>query len=346
MRRLLPLLLVVAGLLLGPATPAFAHAGDTTEVSSYRTQVTGLSSPFDGLSVRVVEGGARLELTNDSGRPVEVLGYSGEPYLEVRPDGTWENANSPAAYVNQTLGGETPLPAGADPTAAPAWRQISTDTTIRWHDRRARRVDAGLLPQAAADPGSEHRLREWAIPLRDQVRTFEIQGTLDYEPAPVTWAWWAGAALLGLAVTLVAHRWAAGSARWLALIGGLASLGYAYARTADGAGWSGVLVLAGLLACAAAYRDPPFYLALSGFVLAAFAGFGSADVFFASVVPAAGPGWLARTAVSLAIGIGGGLALTGVLRIRAATPAAAPSTPASASASPSASAADSAVGSA
>lgn len=319
MRRLCAAVLATAGLILCPAAPASAHAGDTAEVSSYRSQVTGLSSPLDGLSARVVEGGARVELSNSSGRTIEVLGYSGEPYLAVRPDGTWENVNSPATYVNQTLEGDTPLPATADPTAAPAWRKVSPDTTVRWHDQRARWTASALPPQAAADPDTTHRLREWAIPVRDQVRVFDIQGTLDYEPAPPTWAWWAGAALLGLAAALIASRWAR-TAGPLALIGGLCVLGYAYARTADGAGLPGVLVLSGLIACALSYRQPPFFLALGGFVLAAFAGFGSADVFFAPVVPSAGPGWLPRAAVAVAIGVGSALALTGVLRIRAATP--------------------------
>ncbi|MEU4694252.1 hypothetical protein [Actinoplanes sp. NPDC023714] len=320
MRRLLATLLAAAGLILGPAAPASAHAGDTSEVTSYRTAVTAVSGAPGGVRARMVEGGARVELTNESGRSIEVLGYSGEPYLEIRPDGTYENVNSPATYFNATADGGTALPANADPTAAPAWRRVSTDTTVRWHDQRTQWTEAGLPPQAAADPDAEHRLREWTIPLRDQARVFEIQGTLDYEPAPLTWAWWLGAALAGLAVALLAHRWPR-SAGPLALIGGLAVLGYAYLRTADGGGLPGVLVLAGLLAVAAAYRHPPFYLALSGFVLAAFAGFGSADVFFAPVVPSAGPGWLARAAVAIAIGVGSGLALTGVLRIRAATPA-------------------------
>jgi hypothetical protein len=317
--RFLAAVLAVAGLILGPAAPASAHAGDTSEVTSYRTAVTGISSPLDGLTVRMVEGGARVELSNISGRPVEVLGYSGEPYLEVRPDGTYENANSPATYLNATAAGETALPANADPTAAPAWRRVSTDTTVRWHDLRTQWTEAGQPAPVVADPDSGHRLREWTIPLRDQVRVFEIQGVLDYEPAPLTWAWWVGAALLGVAVALIAHRWPR-SAGPVALLGGLSVLLYAYLRTADGGGFPGVLVLAGLLATAAVRWNPPFYLALAGFVLGAFAGFGSADVFFASVVPAAGPGWVARAAVAIAIGVGGGLALTGVLRLRAATP--------------------------
>ncbi|MEV6299648.1 hypothetical protein AB0M02_09615 [Actinoplanes sp. NPDC051861] len=320
MRRFLPVLFAVAGAILAPATPAFAHTGDTDGVSSYRVMVTGLSTPADGLSVRVVEGGARLELRNDTGRAIEVLGYSGEPYLEIRPDGTYQNVSSPAAYVNETLNGDTPLPAGADPTLAPSWRKISSGTTARWHDQRTQWREAGLPAQAAAEPGREHRISEWVVPLRDQTRTFEIQGTLDYEPAPREWAWWAGAALLGVAVALLAQRFPA-SVRPVALFGGLTTMAYATTRALDGGSWSGVLILAGLLACAASFRHPPFFLALSGFVLAAFAGFGSADVFSAPVLPVVGPGWLARTAVLVAIGAGAGLALTGILRLRAITPA-------------------------
>ena len=317
MRRLLIWLLAVAGAVVAPAGPAFAHAGDTSSVSDYRVTVTGLSRPMDGLTVRVVEGGARLELTNDSGRAIEILGYSGEPYLEVRPDGTYENTGSPATYVNQTLGGDTPVPPVADPTAAPSWRKVSGDTTVRWHDQRTQWTEAALPSELA--PGRPHRLREWAVPLRDQVRTFDIQGTLDYEPPPLAWAWWIGSALLGLAVVLLTSRWPR-SAGPVALVGGLTTLGYVVAGALDGAGWAGVPIVAGLLACAAVHRPPPFYLTLAGFVLAAFAGFGSADVFFAAVVPSAGPGWFARAAVAVAVGVGAGLALTGVLRLRAATP--------------------------
>ena len=95
MRRL-ALVVIVAGAVIAPATPASAHGGDAPGSTAYRTTVTGLSTPEKGLSVRAVEGGARLELTNETGHPVEVLGYAGEPYLDIRPDGTWQNVNSPA----------------------------------------------------------------------------------------------------------------------------------------------------------------------------------------------------------------------------------------------------------
>jgi hypothetical protein len=136
----------------------------------------------------------------------------------------------------------------------------------------------------------------------------------------VTWAWWAGAALLGLLLTALVHFWPRLVAP-LAVIAGLSVLGYAVMRGLDGAGWSGVLLVTGVLALATAWRPPPFFRALSGFVLTAFAGFGSSDAFLAAVVPAAGPDWLARGCIAATIATGAALALTGLLQMRAAVPA-------------------------
>ncbi|GIF00561.1 hypothetical protein Ari01nite_80250 [Paractinoplanes rishiriensis] len=309
--------MAVAGALLAPATPAFAHGGDATEATAYRVRITGVSTPEDGLTVRAVEAGARLELSNTTGHSVEVLGYSGEPYLDVRPDGTYQNVNSPTAYLNETLNGETPVPPNAVPTAAPHWRRISTSTTVRWHDQRTQWMSAGLPPQASADPGRAHRLRDWVVPLRVQVRTFELRGTLDWEPPPRAWLWWLGVAVTGLTATALAMRWPRSVAP-LALIGGLSPMLYATTRILDGGAPPLVLILSGLLALAAAYRHPPFYLALAGAALALFGGVTEVGAFPAAVLPAAGPGWLSRLAVTLALGIGAALCLTGVLRLRAA----------------------------
>ncbi|MEV6348995.1 hypothetical protein [Actinoplanes sp. NPDC051851] len=311
-RRLLPLL-AVAGALLVPATPASAHGGESANVTSYRTAVTGISSPMSGLSVRVVEGGARLELTNDTSRTIEILGYSGEPYLEIRPDGTYQNTSSPATYINETLAGDTPVPSTADVTTAPTWSRISSGTTVRWHDQRTHWTGTAVTSTTT------RHLRDWTVPLRDQARTFEITGTLDYEPAPAAWAWWLTAVLLGLTAAGLAWRLPR-SITPLTLLTAFSVLTYATSSALDGSGWSGVLLLAAALGLAAAYRHPPFFLTLTGFVLAAFAGFGSADVFFYPVLPTAGPAWLARTAVAATIGLGSGLALAGLLQMRAATP--------------------------
>jgi hypothetical protein len=307
--------MAVAGATLAPATPAFAHGGGAPDATAYRTRITGISTPEKGLTVRTTEAGSRLELTNETGHSVEVLGYSGEPYLDIRPDGTYQNINSPAAYPD------------ADPTAPPSWQRISTSTTVRWHDRRTHWLSAGLPPQAAADPSRPHRLREWTVPLRVQVRTFEIRGTLDWIPPPRAWLWWLTAALGGLMAMALAYRWPSSVAP-LALIGGLSPILYATTRIADGGAPPLVLILAAALALSAAYRHPPFWLALSGAVLALFGGFAETASFTAAVLPAAGPAWLSRAAVALAVGVGAALTATGILRLRAALPSTpAPSRP-------------------
>jgi hypothetical protein len=314
-------LTVVAGALVVPATPAFAHGGDAPDATAYRTTITGVSPPMSGITVRTVEAGARLELTNSTGQTIEVLGYSGEPYLEVRPDGTYQNANSPATYLNATLTGDNPVPAGADPTAPPSWRRVSSSNTVRWHDQRTHWLSPGLPPAAAADPSRTHRLRDWAVPLRDQARTFEVRGTLDWVPPPAAWLWWAGAALLALAVTALTTRWSRATGP-VALIAGLTTLWYGVTKTLNGLPFSLVLAISALVTLVtgvvAARRPAPFLVALTGALLAIFGGFAEIGVFRAAILPVAGPAWLARAAVLVAIGAGLGMAVVGVQRIRAA----------------------------
>ena len=311
MRNLL--LAGVIGAIIAPATPAFAHGGDTPSATAYRTAVTGVT--LDGVSVRAVEAGARLELRNSSGHSVEILGYAGEPYLDIRADGTWQNVNSPAAYINETLTGETAVPASADPTAPPAWRKISSATTVRWHDQRTHWLNPGLPAAAASDPSRSHRLRDWVVPLRVQTTAYEIRGTLDWAPPPRAWLWWVLAFGAFLAVFLAFSRMP------IAIVG-LAPLAYALTRALDGGSVPIAVILAGLLALAAAYWNRPFYLALSGAAVALFGGFAEAGVLGAAVLPHAGPAWLARLFVIIAIGGGAAMALTGVLRLRAAINAA------------------------
>jgi hypothetical protein len=308
------LVLAVAGAVLGPAAPASAHAGEAPDATAYRTTVSGIVPAEAGLTVRTVEAGARLELVNDTGRTVEVLGYSDEPYLEVRPDGTYENVRSPATYLNRTLAGDTPVPATADPAAPPQWRRVSTDTTVKWHDRRTHWTGDDLPPAAAREPSRSHRLRDWVVPLRDQAMTLELRGTLDYLPPPTAWLWWSGALLLAAAVTALGLR-SVRAVGALAVGAGAVLLGYAVTRALD-AGVSPVLILAALIAVAAGILRAPFLTALAGAVLAIFGGFADLGVFRAAVVPVAGPGWFARVAVLIAIGVGVGMAATGVLRLR------------------------------
>src|SRR5215468_462321 len=161
-RRLVAVLGVAVACLLATAAPASAHAADAPDATNYRTTITGLTPALPGVEVRAIEAGARLELTNTSSRTVEVLGYSNEPYLDVRPDGVYQNTNSPATYLNATLNGGVVPPANADPTAPPVWQKISDTPTARWHDKRARWAQLQPPPAVAADPGDPHRIADWS----------------------------------------------------------------------------------------------------------------------------------------------------------------------------------------
>lgn len=324
MRRTTLFVAVLAGALLVPAGPASAHGGDAPDATAYRTEVGALSTPVPGLTVRAVEAGARLELVNDTGRTIEVLGYAGEPYLEVRPDGTYQNVNSPAAYTNQTLDGASPVPSNADPAAPPQWQRISTEPSVRWHDRRTHWLDPGLPPQARADPSRPHKLRDWAVPLRQGVTTFEVRGTLTWEPPPAAWLWWAGAVALAVAVTALGRR-RTGLVGTVALVAGTISFAYAVTRaslgvegTAPAIGAAALAVAAGVLTLRA---RAPFLLLLGGVALTIFGGLADAGVLNQAVVNFPGPGWMSRAAVLTAAGAGTAMAATGLLRLRAATPA-------------------------
>ncbi|MFG2060327.1 hypothetical protein ACGFIK_02795 [Micromonospora sp. NPDC048871] len=345
-------LLTRAGLLLAgmvttltaTAAPAVAHGADAPNGTDYRVEVTAVTPDRPQLRVRVIEAGARLELTNTGDQPVEVIGYSGEPYLRVGPDGVFENTRSPATYLNRTIAGETRLPPEVNPAAAPQWRRVESGSTARWHDQRALWREAGPPAQVRAAPDREHRVRDWVVPLRDPNGSAEIRGTLHWVPPPDAYPWWVAAVLgtlavgaLGLlpAATVAGRRALAGVGGVLAL-GGLAAVLLAVGRVLDAGatGVGGVLVglltgpvwalLAGFGAIAAAWwvlrrrAGVDFPVALAGACLALFAGVTNAALLARSVVPVPWPPTLARVLVVLAVGAGAGALAAAVLRLHAA----------------------------
>ncbi|MEH0933642.1 hypothetical protein V6U80_00535 [Micromonospora sp. CPCC 205543] len=338
------------------AAPAVAHGADAPDGTDYRTAVTGLTPARPGLTVRAVETGARLELVNHTGRTVEVIGYSGEPYLRVGPDGVFENTRSPATYLNRTLAGATTLPPEADPAAAPRWRRVTDDDRVRWHDQRAQWRQPGPPARVAADPTREHRVRDWVVPLRDGAEPLEVRGTVDWVPPPDPYPWWVAAAL-GFLVVGAAGLLPAGSAAGVRALGavgavlalgGVAAVALVVGRELDAGaeGLGGVLagllsgqmwaLLTGLGALAAGgyalARRPAadFALALAGACLALFVGAANTAVLARAVVPVPWPATGARLLVTLVLAAGAGAVGAGVLRLHAAgrtTPATIPPRP-------------------
>jgi hypothetical protein len=169
-----------------PRAPAYAHGADAPDATNYRVTITAQPA-LVGVDVRTIEAGARLQLTNHSGRNVEVLGYQNEPYLEIRPDGVYQNYHSPAAYLNITIAHVDP-PTHADPTVPPVWQKVSDEPMYRWHDQRV----LWTAPRPPGDPKQPHHVRDWTVPMRVDALPLTLAGSLDWVPPAVAVAVVAG----------------------------------------------------------------------------------------------------------------------------------------------------------
>ncbi|GIH06992.1 hypothetical protein Rhe02_50590 [Rhizocola hellebori] len=331
-------LAVALTLILSTASPAFAHGADAPDATNYRSAITSTPA-LDGLEIRTIEAGARLQLTNRTGRNIEVLGYQGEPYLEIRPDGVYENFHSPATYLNITIAHVDP-PAHADPTVPPVWNKVSDEPMYRWHDQRALWTSPQQPDVVRADPGREHHLRDWTVPMRVDATPLQLKGTLDWVPPGASWLWWlaaiGGGALLALLGLTARPRV---PLALLAIAAGAVGLVYAVGRELD-AGYSSALpilgqlftaqlwntvtslvaIAAGIYALTKPKGDGDFALALGGAAVGLFAGMTNAAVFHRSITPLPWGTTTARLLVAAVIALGAGVAVAAMLRLRGTAP--------------------------
>jgi hypothetical protein len=318
---------------LGSAAPAAAHPAGVQAAVDFRTTVTGVVPAVPGLEVRFLPDGSALWLRNRTGVEVRVLGYQGEPWWRIGPDGVFENMVAPSRFADRPAEA-----AAADAKAEPQWHRVSAGSTARWRDHRS--VWHGSPPEAVtADRGADHRLRDWAVPIDVGGRPARIVGTLDWVAPPRVDVWvlliLAGIAVVGVVGT--ARRWGERVSRptvagALALAGLLAS-GYLVTVAAYAAGpgvpaFTGQLaahplaLLTGAGALAAAYavarhgRTADIIAALAGLFVAVVVGVEHATVFAHAVAPVPADGGWARLTVALAIAGGAGAATAGLLRMR------------------------------
>lgn len=329
----------VLAVALYPGTAA-AHGEEGLDDTDYRVTVTH-TPDLDGVRLRSVEAGARLELTNTGDQPVELLGYSGEPYAELRPDGLYLNTNSPAAYLNVSADNGAEVPAQATPAASPAWTKASEVPAIRWHDHRAHWMDATAPPVVAADPRHDHRVLDWTIPLRVGTTVYAATGTLDWVAPPATSAWLAGALLLAAAtaaaVVLASSRGKAAIGPALAAgIAGAAALIDAIGRSIVAADleyswpqalalhqiWPVVAALSAIAAAGYALAGKPaadLALGLAGVFTALMAGLTRFTSLNHAITATPWGGGFGRTTAILALGIGAGLAIGAAWQARGRT---------------------------
>lgn len=331
--RGLVLVAVVVVVVFGAPSSAGAHGGQGAErppASNYRTEITSVAPEVDGVSVAVVDAGSRLELRNTSGADVVVLGYDGDPYLRVGPDGVFENAHSSATALNAERFGRTPIPISADSDAAPVWRRVSSDDTVRWHDHRAHWMSETPPAPVLADP--ERRtmpISEWSVPLLVDGADVTVSGTMGWvQPLSPVW-WWLAALAIALLVVLAGRRWrtatpTAGAA--VLLVATLINAAGAWAATPGGVVprlealvlpvllWS--MLCAGMLLLVRRNRvEGQLMIGAASAGLAWVFGFADLGWLSSAVLPTAVSAPVARTTVAFAVGLGVGLVLHTVLEV-------------------------------
>jgi len=336
--RLALLLPAVLISLVAGAAPASAHSVGGSEAVNFSTRVLRVSPAVPGVVVRPVEAGARLELVNTSGRDIIVLGYDNEPYLRVGPGGVFENQSSPATYANRAALG-APVPSTANAKAAPAWKKVADGDRASWHDHRAHWMSTDPPPAVQADPGQERVINpSWSVPLRDGDTTITVTGDLRWVPGPSPAPWIILAVVLGLAA-LVAGRLRTWPTLLAVLLGALlivdivhtagswSALRVPVAEKAYGsligvAGWAVGAVAIWQFGRGRA-ESGLFYLIFSAGLITVIGGLSDVSTLSRSQLVSDLPEWLTRASVAVKLGLGLGLSIAGLLRLRAA-----PETPA------------------
>ncbi|HEY4608634.1 MAG TPA: hypothetical protein VIH06_05500 [Ilumatobacteraceae bacterium] len=151
---------LLATLTFAPAQTVFAHGGNGGSSSDYRIEVIRYDGNHEGVTVRPVELGNRMELVRTTTAEVQILGYEGEPYIRLNNDGVFENVNSPAHYVNLDRFSRTPVPPSATAKATPKWVKISDGNSVRWHDHRTHWMDTTPRQDVRDNPNVEHVIFE------------------------------------------------------------------------------------------------------------------------------------------------------------------------------------------
>ncbi len=323
--------IVVFGL---TAAPASAHTISGPRPTNYRSRIVEIAPTVPGLSARIIDLGNKIEVTNRSSTEITVLGYESEPYLRIGPNGVFENLHSQATYINRTRLGST-VPAGVDvaPTATPEWKKISSGNSARWHDHRIHWMSPQPPPPVAQSPGSFFHLSQLNIVLDRNGERVVIAVALDWVPGPSGLPWVPVVVVLfvvGLVGALKPNWWRVLAVLLAVIV--VSDMAHAIGFEIPRPGGNGAKVLQFLggsfvsiavwiaavptIVTLARRRVEALYgVVFVGLLAALIGGVTDLSALWKSQLPDAGPPWLTRVEVVIALGLGGGLAIGALARM-------------------------------
>ncbi len=173
---------ITALVALAVSPAAAAHGGGGA--LGFRSEVTRITPAVSGVTAVVRDFDDRLQLDNDTGKRLIVLGYEGEPYLAFDGGRVYRNTRSPATYLNDDRFGDVALPPQVDPKATPQWEEVAQEEGYEWHDHRIHWMSRELPPTVRNAKDEPHHVFDWQVPVRLEGRPLVIAGSLDYEPPP------------------------------------------------------------------------------------------------------------------------------------------------------------------
>jgi hypothetical protein len=173
-------LAVVLALVGLPAAPAPAHLGGSLAEPVFEH----MAPAVPGVDVEVAHSVTyQFVVTNRSPQPVQFLADSGEPFLEIGPDGVRGNFASPTFYDSNAPEGLGQFPekakAGAD--VPPIWRRIAAQTSWGWYDHRLHPAENAVPPEIVK-AGKLAVLGRWKVPFRVGDQTGELLGRFEFRP--------------------------------------------------------------------------------------------------------------------------------------------------------------------
>jgi hypothetical protein len=178
-RPLVAVALALTGLAATVPATALAHQGNP----NMKSVVRALQPRVPGVSLQVLSGDDRFQLTNRSTVTVLVQGYDKEPYARLTPDGTVAvNHNSPAYYLNTDRYGAVTVPKTASAKATPDWHVLDKTGVFEWHDHRMHYMARGV-PSIVKDRSVKTKIFDYEIPIKIGADQGAILGTLWWAPA-------------------------------------------------------------------------------------------------------------------------------------------------------------------